>query len=434
MNKSWARLVGLLVVLLVVWVAVRQLSQLQLLPGRRENPDEALLASGVITAEETALSSLHGGRITTFYVREGDVVEAGQLVVQMDTTLLDAQIAVAQAEELVAQTGLRQVQSGQRPGMLAVAQAQLEEAQAASVAAEQALADALTLRDNPQGLVMQVAVSACEVEAAQFRLQGAEALKDAAQVAKNTLEYTEDKLRDFPFSFLLPGVPGELKSAPYDWWQAWAGVSAARAHLEAAEAEKDYWQSVLASPQELDAQVELASAAVEQARASVGAAQARLDALSSGATEEEMSVARSRVAQAQAGRQALVARREELSVVAPKGGVILSCVSRAGEIAAPGGTLLTLADLGEVQLTVYVPENRLGQIAVGQRVTVDVDAFAGKAFQGRVSRIADQAEYTPRNVATQEERVSTVYSVDIVMANPEQLLKPGMSADAFFVR
>jgi multidrug resistance efflux pump len=433
-SKRLPRLVGLLAAVLIVWVAARQIEQLRLLPGPSADPAGALQASGVIRAEETALSAPYGGLIAAFHAQEGHVVKAGQLLVQMDTTLLDAEIAAADAEVSLAQAALRQVESGSRVGTIEVARARLEEARIAGEVAEQALADAVALRDNPQELAMRVAVSSCEVEAAQFRLQSAVALKDAAQVARDVLQYTEDRLNSFPFSFMLPGVPSELKSAPYDWWQAWAGVSAARAQLEAAESEREYWESVLDNPQELDAQVELAKAEVERARAAVSAAQAQLDALSSGATEAEIAVARSRVAQAEAGREALVSRRAEFAVLAPKDGVVLVCAARAGEIAAPGGALLALADLSAVELTVYVPENRLGQVTLGQRVTVAVDAYAGRVFEGRVSHIADQAEYTPRNVATQEERVSTVYAVDIVLANADQLLRPGMSADAVLGR
>ncbi len=434
MRKRWPVLIGLVGLALVAWMAVRGMPQLRPFPDPSTDKARMLRASGVIMADETALSSPHGGRIAALHVEEGDVVTSGQLLLQLDTTLLEAQIAVAEAEVARAQAALRQVESGSRPGALEVAQARLEEARTASEVSEQALTDALMLRDSPQELTMRAAVCDVEVQAAEFRLQSAVALKDAAQVAKDVLQYTEDRLSDFPFAFMLPGVPTELKSAPYDWWQAWAGVTAARARLGAAEAERDYWKSVLANPQELDAQVELARAGVEQAHASVSAAQAQVDALLSGATEEEIAVARARVAQAEARRQAVVSQREEYRLLAPEDGVVLSCACHTGEIAAAGGTLLTLADIDQVWLTAYVPENRLGWVAVGQSVSVAVDAYTGRIFEGRVSHIADQAEYTPRNVATQEERVSTVYAVEVAIANADHLLKPGMSADAVFVR
>ena len=430
MTIRWSRVVCLFAGVLIVWVAARQMPQLRVLPVPSAEPAGTLLASGVITVEKTALAAAYGGRIAALHVGEGDVVKSAQVLVQMDTTLVDAEIAVAQAEVALAQAVLEQMKSGPRPGTVEVAEARLDQARIASEVADQALADAQVMRDNPQELSMQVAVSSSKAEATQLRLQGAVAVKDAAQVAKDVLQYTEDRVSGFPFAFMLPGVPSELESAPYDWWQAWAGVSAARARLEAAEAERDYWKSVLENPQDLDAQVELAKAGVEQARASVSAAQAQVDSLLSGASSEDIAVARARVVQAEAGVDALLSRRSEFAVVAPTDGVVVLCAGRAGEIAAPGATLLTLADLAEVKLTVYVPENRLGDVSLGQPIAVSVDAYPGMVFEGRVSHIADRAEYTPRNVATQEERVNTVYAVEIVMANADRMLRPGMSADA----
>jgi multidrug resistance efflux pump len=92
---------------------------------------------------------------------------------------------------------------------------------------------------------------------------------------------------------------------------------------------------------------------------------------------------------------------------------------------------LTIANLGEVTLTVYVPEADLGQVSLGQRVEVTVDAYQ-EVFTGEVSHIASQAEFTPKNVQTQEARVHMVFAVKIVLENADHRLKPGMPADAAF--
>jgi multidrug resistance efflux pump len=94
---------------------------------------------------------------------------------------------------------------------------------------------------------------------------------------------------------------------------------------------------------------------------------------------------------------------------------------------------MTVANLDEVRLTVYIPENRYGRIQLGQSVSVEVDSFPGKAFQGEVTYLASQAEFTPRNVQTKEERVNTVFAVKILIPNPDHDLKPGMPADATIV-
>jgi HlyD family secretion protein len=111
---------------------------------------------------------------------------------------------------------------------------------------------------------------------------------------------------------------------------------------------------------------------------------------------------------------------------------VIRVLVRPGEVVAPGAALATIADLSNLNLTVYVPENQVGQVRPGQAVTLTVDGYPDRAFQGQVVRIADQAEFTPRNVTTVDERVNLVFAVDIHLANPGGLLKPGMSAEAIF--
>ncbi len=113
----------------------------------------------------------------------------------------------------------------------------------------------------------------------------------------------------------------------------------------------------------------------------------------------------------------------------PIGGVLLQRAVEPGEIAAPGGTLLVVGDLGDMTLTVYVPEDHYGQISLGQTYPVTVDSFPGRVFTGKVSYISDQAEFTPRNVQTIQGRKSTVYAVRLAISNPDMALKPGMPAD-----
>jgi HlyD family secretion protein len=124
--------------------------------------------------------------------------------------------------------------------------------------------------------------------------------------------------------------------------------------------------------------------------------------------------------------------RDKQTIAAPVGGVVLEVSIHEGELAAPGATMLTLGDLDQVTLTVYVPENRLGYVNVGQQVEVGVDSFPDRTFTGEVVAIADEAEFTPRNVQTQEERVNMVFAVEVSVSNPapDYPLKPGLPADA----
>lgn len=113
----------------------------------------------------------------------------------------------------------------------------------------------------------------------------------------------------------------------------------------------------------------------------------------------------------------------------PIAGVLLTRAIEPGEIAAPGGTLLVVGDLRTLTLTVYVPEDRYGQVYLGQAYQISVDSFPGQSFTGRVTHISDQAEFTPRNVQTVQGRKNTVYAVRLTLDNPEMALKPGMPAD-----
>jgi HlyD family secretion protein len=116
-------------------------------------------------------------------------------------------------------------------------------------------------------------------------------------------------------------------------------------------------------------------------------------------------------------------------VTSPIDGVVLERLIEPGEIAAPGGTLMVVADVNALTLTIYVPENRYGQFALGQTYPVTVDSVPGQTFNGTVSHIADQAEFTPRNVQTKEGRESTVFAIKLTLAPSNGKLKPGMPAD-----
>ncbi len=123
---------------------------------------------------------------------------------------------------------------------------------------------------------------------------------------------------------------------------------------------------------------------------------------------------------------------QEENIRAPLNGVVLERLYEPSEIATPGSTLLVLGDLFTLNLTVYVPEDRYGQIILGRTYPVTVDSFPGTTFEGVVTHIADQAEFTPRNVQTVEGRKTTVFAVRLSLANPGLTLKPGMPADVNF--
>jgi HlyD family secretion protein len=116
----------------------------------------------------------------------------------------------------------------------------------------------------------------------------------------------------------------------------------------------------------------------------------------------------------------------------PLDGVVLYRSIEPGEIAAPGAPLLTVADLSDLSLTVYVPEDRYGRIVLGENYPVTVDSFPGEAFTGTVRHISDKAEFTPRNVQTTDSRKTTVFAIRLDLPPESGKLKPGMPADVQF--
>lgn len=132
----------------------------------------------------------------------------------------------------------------------------------------------------------------------------------------------------------------------------------------------------------------------------------------------------------QAGQTLATVRGDNIH--APIDGVILDRVVEPGEVISAGATLLTMSDLEVLTLTVYVPEDRYGKIMLGQSCPVSVDSFPGETFIGTVSQIAQEAEFTPRNVQTTDSRKNTVFAIKLSLAPSGGRLKPGMPADVLF--
>ena len=398
-----------------------------------------LTASGFIEAEEVSIAPELGGRVVGLLADEGDEIEAGQVVVRLDGTLLDAQGEVAQAALDVAEAGLAQALAGARPEQIRQAEAALAQAEAARDGAYQAWQDLIVIRDNPQELEAQIVLAQSQVAAAEAALVQTTAMKDAAEIADDAFNDAMDamweakeKYGHLP-GFRLPNLHLEFHLIPNVYWKAWVGVNTAQAGLDGARTALWNLYAMRDNPQELKIQVDAAEAQFHAAEAAVQMAQAQLDALRAGATEEDIAIVETQVEQARAALDSLMVLRDKLVVVAPVDGLVLERSIRVGELAAPGATLLTLGDLDEVTLTVYVPEDKLGYVSIGQQVEVRVDSFPDRTFLGSVIAIAHEAEFTPRNVQTQEERVNMVFAIDVSIPNPDHDLRPGLPADAVIV-
>jgi len=189
-------------------------------------------------------------------------------------------------------------------------------------------------------------------------------------------------------------------------------------------------QTQLEQPIALDAQVNAAEAAYHEAVAAIGIARAALDDLKAGARSEDVAVAQAAVDQAKAGVKALKVQRDKMILEAPLDGLILERNVGRGETLAPGASVMKIANLDEITLTLYVAEDQIGKVKLGQQVKVTVDSFPHKIFEGEVSHIATEAEFTPKNIQTKDERVNMVFAVKVQIPNPAHELKPGMPADA----
>ncbi len=401
-----------------------------------------LVASGFIEAEDVAVAAELGGRVVELLADEGDEVEAGQVLVRLDEALLDAQGEVAQAALDVAQAQLAQARAGARPEQIRQAEAALAQAEAARDGAYQAWQDIIAIRDNPQELDAQITLARAQVAVAEAGLAQTTALKDAAEIADDAFQEGMEALAEAkeelekipePYRPTLPGMQLDFHLIPNAYWKSWVGVNTAQAGMDGARAALSDLYAIRNNPQELNGQVDAAETQYRAAEAAVQIAQAQLDALRAGATEEEIAAVEAQVEQAQAALDALMVLRDKLTIAAPAGGLVLERCIHEGELAAPGATLLTLGDLNDVTLTIYVPENKLGHVFIDQQVEVRVDSFPERIFTGTVVAIAHEAEFTPRNVQTQEERVNMVFAVDVSIPNPDHALKPGLPADATII-
>lgn len=223
---------------------------------------------------------------------------------------------------------------------------------------------------------------------------------------------------------LLSGARSE------DLRQAQAQLEQTRQALELArksyERVRRLHEAGSATPSELDR----AETEFEQARSGVRSAEAQVEKLESMARPEEVRAARAQVAEAQTGVDRVRNRLADTVVKAPRAGTVTTRAREAGEFVAPGTPLFTIADLSTVYLTIYVPEPSLGTLALGQQAEISVDGMPERRFTGEIRRIAEEAEFTPKNVQTQDARAQLVFAVEISIDNSEGVFKIGMPADA----
>ncbi len=212
--------------------------------------------------------------------------------------------------------------------------------------------------------------------------------------------------------------------------QARAQVDQAEASLRVAEDDARRMRALAAQGSVTVKQRDDAEARLTAAQAQAAAAREGLKKSESFTRPEELTAAQARRDQAAAAADLIRKSIADSTVTSPVGGFVTVKAVEPGDSVAPGSTVATVTELDRVHVMIYVSEVELGRVRLGERAEVRVDSFPGRVFPGRVTFISPEAEFTPKNVQTKEDRVKLVFGVKVELDNPEGLLKPGLPADA----
>ncbi|MBN1221041.1 MAG: efflux RND transporter periplasmic adaptor subunit [Anaerolineae bacterium] len=415
------RIIPLIIILAAIGAGYWWYNNQQLTAAALEPEAEVpLVGSGSIEAETVAITAELGGRIIEILANEGEEVSAGQVLIELDKSDLLAQQAQLEAALATAKANLESVSATARPEEIALAEAQLAQAQVNRDGLKMVWETVAALVENPHELDSQI-------NQAQTRVTEAEKNLEMALVNQKRAEINEEAAsrNQSDHAALV-----QYEVAQHHLEVAQIGVQMAEVMLAGAKRQVELLTQLRDNPLLLITQAHSAEMAYQQAEAVVLAAQANLIAVKADPTPEDIAVAKAQVAEAEAAMAAVLVQLDKQTLTAPRDGLISQKLVNPGELSTPGVVLMELSDIDSVDLTVFIPETRIGQVKIGQKALVQVDAYPGEVFEGEVSFIAHEAEFTPRNVQTQEERVNLVFAVKITLDNPDHRLKPGMPADA----
>ena len=213
-------------------------------------------------------------------------------------------------------------------------------------------------------------------------------------------------------------------------------IAQAEAVLARAQADGDRTQLEFERQKKLHDREVISTREFDLAKTSHDGAEARIREAQEGLSLVRKGPRREKIDQAKAGleqaRQALALAETRIGysvLFSPFSGIVLSDNIEPGEFVSSGTPVITMGDLSRLYLRAYIHETDLGRVKVGQKVRVTTDTFPNKAYEGKITFIASQAEFTPKNVQTQKERVKLVYRIKVDLPNPNMELKPGMPAD-----
>jgi HlyD family secretion protein len=437
-----------------------------------------LHGSGTVEAVDVIIASELSGRVVEVYFEEGDSVQSGDVLFRLDDAIYQAQRQLAVASYQSVEANVNTAQAAVDTAQASVESAQLT-VEAAQLQHDIALA-AARLEERPTRVAAWAQKLPTEFDLPVWYFQKNEMLdsaeaevetaKDDLDVETKNLEDTldsvtnddlkdaEKRLRNAQTAFIIAQdllnrakqqydqdlrdvaqtsfdtCKEELEAAQtaYDEMlsdEAEEKILEARARLTLAqeryETSLDRYNSFRTGEQSLKVQV--ADTAVKQAEAAVTLAQAQLSQ-----AQANLDHAKKALDQAQAQIDLNDLQIQKLVITSATSGIIRSRNIEPGEVLQPGAVAMTIDRIDTLMITVYIPEDRYGQIVLGDHAQVIVDSFPGEIFDAIVTRIADRAEFTPRNVQTEEGRRTTVFAVELSVQNSDSKLKPGMPADVNF--
>ncbi|MCC7173767.1 MAG: HlyD family efflux transporter periplasmic adaptor subunit [Bryobacterales bacterium] len=363
--------------------------------SRRNGLDsDAVAFSGNIELTEVKASFKTAGRVSELLVKEGDPVAKGSVLARLDAEQLRSQREAQRAALAAAQSQLAQLQTAieyQRETLAGTV---------AAAAADRRQAEA-RLRELESGARAQ-------------EIQEARAAADAARTEQSRTA------NDWQRAQVLYKNE-DISAAQHDQYRAQQERAAAA--LRQAE---QRLALVVEGPRKET--IDAARAQAERAQAAVQLAEA--SRLELKRREQEVDARRAEVERARALLAVIESQLADTEILSPIDGVVLVKSAEPGETVAAGATVVTLGDIDHPWLRGYVNETRLGHVQLGQRVRVTTDSFPGKTYWGTISFIASEAEFTPKQIQTPDERVKLVYRLKVDLPNPQRELKLNMPADA----
>lgn len=420
---------------------------------RSLNPEEngQLSASGTIESVTVNVSPEMAGKVTEALAEEGQSVKAGDALLRLDDSLL-------QSEQRTAQAALDAAKASVQTAQVALESAQLQYNVVLNNALAQESSSRLTAWDASRPTEFDQPMWYFSKEE---RIDAAQAEVDSAKAALDDAMKKLDEVNNRAGSSDFLNVEATLAQARIAFQNAQdvldntngasdsqelrdaAQIIVDEAQIDLDDAQKDYDDALTTEgatdviQARADAVIaqEIYDSAVDKLRA----LQTGADSLQVRTAEKAVAQAEAMLAQMQANVASAQARLDTLEVqlgktaaYAPIDGIVLVRNVEVGEFVQPGAVTFSMANLDNLTITVYVPEDQYGNISLGQEATVTVDSFPGETFDAEVIHIADQAEFTPRNVQTVEGRSSTVYAIKLKVTDSDGKLKIGMPADVVF--